>query len=66
MVVGKISSLNTKERRNFECYRNELRGIEVICFDELLDKINTMISLLENNIDDLNNECENEDDDLPF
>ena len=42
--VGKITNL--KQRRSFELYRNELRNIRIVGFDELLKKVEIMIQLM--------------------
>lgn len=49
LVIGNVSSLNENQAKctSFELYRNELRNIQIIGFDELLAKINIMIQLLE-------------------
>lgn len=47
LVIGVITSLDSKaKKRSFERYRNELRNVDIICFDELLQKIDTMLQLL--------------------
>lgn len=58
LLVGNYSKLSESERKCFEIYRNELRTVEIICFDELLAKINLMLELFEDK--------KVIDDDLPF
>ena len=48
LVVGNTAMLDSSGKtKSFELYRNELRHIRIVCFDELLQKINTMIQLME-------------------
>lgn len=35
------------KRKIFELYRNELKNIEVVCFDELLEKIDLLIKIFD-------------------
>ena len=60
LLVGNYSKLSKAEKKCFEIYRNELRSIEIICFDELLAKINLMLDLFEDK------KIVTNDDDLPF
>lgn len=47
LVIGVTTSLDSKaKKRSFERYRNELRNVDIICFDELLQKIDTMLQLM--------------------
>lgn len=44
LIIGKISSLNNESQiRSFELFRNNLRDIEVITYDELFDKLKNLI-----------------------
>ena len=49
LIVGNVSTLveNQSKCASFELYRNELRNVQIIGFDELLAKIDIMIQLLE-------------------
>ena len=47
LVIGNVSELSQPERRVFETYRNELRTVKIVGFDELLHRIDNQISLLE-------------------
>ncbi len=48
LIVGNTKSLDDRtKRRSFELFRSNLRNVEVITFDELFEKIRTLISLLE-------------------
>lgn len=60
LLVGNYSKLSKSEKKCFEIYRNELRAIEILCFDELLEKINLMLNLFEGK------EENDYVDDLPF
>lgn len=46
LIIGKIPS-EPKEREVFENFRNELKSVEIVTFDELLDKIDLQISIIE-------------------
>ena len=49
LIIGKIPE-SVVERATFEMFRNELKGIEIITFDELLEKINLQISIIEGTV----------------
>jgi len=51
LVYGNIGILDRKQKDAFENYRNELRSIRLIGFDELLMRINNLLALLENRPD---------------
>ena len=59
LVIGNTKDLDKTQLNCFENYRNELRSIQIVCFNEVLEKINLMLCLLDNKIDE-------EDDNLPF
>ncbi len=46
LLIGKIKGLSPMQIKQLELYRNELKSIEIICFDELLEKVNSFIELL--------------------
>lgn len=47
LIVGNTGKLlDVDKKKSFELYRNELRNVKVIGFDELLKKIEIMIALL--------------------
>ena len=46
LIIGRIPN-NNEEKTVFENFRNELRSIEIITFDELLDKVNLQIQIIE-------------------
>lgn len=48
LVFGTVGKLTKKQKDAFENYRNELRSVRIIGFDELLARINNLLSLLEN------------------
>lgn len=60
LLYGNVGKLNREERDAFENYRNELRSIRIVGFDELLQKVNNLIALFENRPD------EQDEDELPF
>ena len=47
IVIGAVGALSQEEQEVFESYRNELRSVRVIGFDELLKRINNMLALFE-------------------
>lgn len=61
LIIGNVGELDKKEKEAFESYRNELRAIHIIGFDELLQKVNNLLALLEGQTDEDSEECE-----LPF
>ena len=53
LIIGNVAELSANASRleSFELFRNELKNIQIIGFDELLTKINIMIRLLEGEIE---------------
>ena len=50
VIAGRLDSLNNQlERNSFEIYRKELATVTLITFDELFDKVKSLIDLLEKN-----------------
>lgn len=47
LIIGKVKDLNKTKLSCFENYRNELRSISIITFDEILTKLELMLGLLE-------------------
>ena len=49
VVVGTLSdsSLNTEQKRSFELFRSDSRQVEIVTFDELFQKVQMLVSLLE-------------------
>ncbi|WP_182007277.1 Shedu immune nuclease family protein [Priestia aryabhattai] len=45
LIIGNASNLTDEERKTFELYRNELRNIEIITFDELYHKLETLLTI---------------------
>ncbi|MBV7271477.1 DUF4263 domain-containing protein [Clostridium sp. PL3] len=45
LIIGNLSKLNVDEKKCFELFRNELRNIIIITFDELLLKVKEMMRL---------------------
>lgn len=48
VIAGKIADLNSKERKTFENFRNTFNNITIITYDELLEKIEALISIISN------------------
>ena len=63
LVYWTIQTLNKKEKEAFDNYRNELRSIRIIGFDELQYKIENLLKLFEGKPDLYKKEDEEE---LPF
>ena len=47
LVIGNVGALNPVQRRAFDTYRNELRSIRIVGFDELLQRVENQLELLE-------------------
>lgn len=47
LLIGTLGSLPREQRRVFDTYRNELRSVKIVCFDELLRRIDNQLALLE-------------------
>ena len=47
LVYGKVGDLNKTEKDTLENFRNEMRSIHIIGFDELLAKVNNLLKLFE-------------------
>ena len=51
LVYGIIGELNKQEKEAFENFRNELRSVHIIGFDELLARVENLLKLLEDRPD---------------
>ncbi len=47
LIVGNVSKLTQEQKEVFDSYRNELRSIRIIGFDELLKRIENLLALFE-------------------
>jgi len=47
LVIGNVGALNPAQRKVFDTYRNELRSIRIVGFDELLQRVENQLELLE-------------------
>lgn len=47
LIVGNVSKLTPEQKEVFDSYRNELRSIRIIGFDELLKRIENLLELFE-------------------
>jgi len=45
IIIGKISSLTKKQLKSFELFRRGLKDIEIITFDELYEKIKSILEI---------------------
>jgi hypothetical protein len=48
LIIGSTESLDIEEKSTFELFRNELKSIEVITFDELFEKIKILLDFSRN------------------
>ncbi|HHF3126281.1 TPA: Shedu immune nuclease family protein [Vibrio alginolyticus] len=49
VIIGNTSELDSPEKRKaFELYRNNLKDVQIVTFDELYGKVSSFIRLLEN------------------
>lgn len=46
LIIGSIVELTKKQRNNFELFRNSIKDVDIITFDEVFEKIDFFISLL--------------------
>ena len=66
LVCGTVGNLGKKEKDAYENFRNELRSVHIIGFDELLKKVENLLKLLEGTPDSAEIEAEFTPDDIPF
>ncbi len=43
-MVGNTKDIQKERVKNFDMFRSNLRNIEIICFDELLEKAKLLLS----------------------
>lgn len=46
LIIGNTSELNAKQIESFNLFRNELRTVEIITYDELLSKMEILYKVL--------------------
>lgn len=70
VVLGKISTLNAKQQKAFELYRNSFNNLTIITFDELHQKICDLMSVFKEDsprpVDSLMDEFSIIDEDYPI
>ena len=49
LIIGEMDFLDEREKVTFELFRNELKSVEIITFDELFEKIKILLDLSRNN-----------------
>lgn len=49
LIIGRVNNLSADEKKSFESFRQELKSIMIITFDELLEKVKMMLKILNNN-----------------
>jgi hypothetical protein len=47
IVIGNTSSLSEPQKRCFDLFRNDLRRVKIVTFDEIQEKINILLELLQ-------------------
>ncbi len=47
LVIGNVGELNPDQKEVFDSYRNELRSVHIVGFDELLKRTENLLSLFE-------------------
>lgn len=47
VVIGKLSSLSKNQVKSFELFRNSCKDIEIITFDELYERIDTLLKIFD-------------------
>ena len=47
LVIGNVGALDADRKKAFDTYRNEMRSIRIVGFDELLMRIENQLALLE-------------------
>lgn len=45
LIIGSINALSDEEKVSFELFRNELKSIEILTFDEIFKKIALLLTL---------------------
>lgn len=50
VIIGTVDSLDEKQRVSFEIFRNELKTIEILTFDELFEKISVLLKLTKHTV----------------
>ena len=48
LIIGKISELDDLQLKAFELFRNELKNIQIVTFDEIYEKTNILLNLIKN------------------
>lgn len=47
VVIGKLTTLDKKQIKSFELFRNSYKDVEIITFDELYERIATLLKIFE-------------------
>ena len=48
LIIGSLSSLNKKQMKSFELLRSSFKDIEILTFDELYERIESILSIFKN------------------
>ena len=49
LIIGNTNNLDIKQQESFELYRNSLKDIEIIAFNEIIEKLELIYETLSNN-----------------
>ncbi len=47
VITGNTEQLNKEEIRSFELFRNNLNGVEIVTYDELFQKVESLLSIMQ-------------------
>lgn len=51
LIIGRLDKLDDSQRECFELFRSELKSVEIVTFDELFLKVETMFNIIKENQD---------------
>ncbi|MFL0198629.1 Shedu immune nuclease family protein [Clostridium sp. WILCCON 0269] len=51
LIIGRLDVLDNNQKESFELFRNELKSVDIVTFDELFLKVETMINIIKENQD---------------
>ena len=47
LIIGRIGGLNADQKRSFELYRSEINSVTIITYDELINRVELILTCLE-------------------
>jgi len=51
LIIGRLDTLDDDQKESFELFRNELKTVDIVTFDELFLKLETMLNIIKENQD---------------